>query len=416
MMKSIMHCLANPPLIAIKINAINLSEQIIGYAMTAGNVFKACVVVLLTLLGAYILISSFRIIVVLTLALIIASAVRPLVKSLIRWRVPEGLAIVLVYFSIAFIAIILFTAVFPPIVSQLIGYIENDNRLANRIIAAQTFFANGIRDLTNNEVSLIAADDIRTNVANFVGQLRSATPTVINNAGGIAGDIILIFVTGVYWVTSRDKAIAFITQLIPSPFKSDMDDVIIEIETTLGNYVRGVVTIGSIVGLLNFIPMFFLNVPNALLIAMIIGMTTTIPMVGGLIGGIIAVGLTLIFSYQHAAIVLIVFLIVQQIENNVLSPRIMGTRVGLDPLLVIVYTSIGLVMGGVLGAFLAIPVMATVHVLLEHFVLKPYKEEVSDFETAPQGILLIKDRSRPSDNGILIAKEGDPVVPKTNGE
>ena len=67
--------------------------------------------------------------------------------------------------------------------------------------------------------------------------------------------------------------------------------------------------------------------------------------------------------------VLIIFLIVQQIENNVLSPRIMRTRVGLDPLLVIVYTAIGLVMGGVIGAFLAVPVMATIHVLLEHFIM-----------------------------------------------
>jgi predicted PurR-regulated permease PerM len=384
--------------------------------MTAGNVFKACVVVLLTLLGAYVLVSSFRIIVVLSLAFIIASAVRPLVQALVRWRLPQGLAIVLVYLTIAFVALVLFTAVFPPIVSQLIGYIENDDRLANRIIAAQTFFANGIRDLTNNEISPISAEDIRTNVANFVQQIRNATPMVINNAGGIAGDIILIFVIGVYWLTSRDKATAFATQLTPTPYKSEMDDVIIEIETTLGNYVRGVVTVGTLVGLFNFIPMFFLNVPNALLIAMIIGMTTIIPMVGGLIGGIVAVGLTLIISYQHAAIVLVIFLIVQQIENNVLSPRIMGTRVGLDPLLVIVYTSIGLVMGGVLGAFLAVPVMATVHVLLEHFVLKPYKEEVSDFETAPQGILLIKDRGKPSDNGILLAKDGEPLVPKTNGE
>lgn len=382
--------------------------------MTASNVFKACVVVLLTLLLAYVLVSSYRILIVLTIAFIIACAVRPIVRGMMGWRIPEGLAIVLTYASLISIAILVAIAVFPPIVSQLISYIENDDRLANRIIMAQSFFANLIRDFTNTEVSLISPDDIRSNVANFVAQLRDSTPMVLNNAGGIAGDIILIFVIGVYWLTSREKAIDFAQQLSPGPYKSKVDDLINEIETTMGNYVRGVVTVGSIVALLNFVPDFFLGVPNALLIAMIIGMTTTIPMVGGLIGGITSVALTLLISPYHALIVLVVFLIVQQIENNILSPRIMAGKVGLDPLLVIVYTSIGLVMGGVLGALLAVPVMATIHVMLKHFVLKPYQEEVSDFDTEG-GIPIIKDRSRP-ENGLIIVKENGSPEPKPNGE
>jgi predicted PurR-regulated permease PerM len=377
--------------------------------MSVRSVFNACVVVLLTLLCAYILIISSRILIVLVIAFIIASTVRPIVQTLIRWRLPEGLAIVLTYMTIAVIAILLFIAILPPVFTQLIGYIENDDRLATRIIAVQSFFQNLIRDYTNNEISVIAPEMIRTNVAQFVQQIRDTAPTVVNNAGGIAGDIILIFVIGVYWLTSYDKAIEFISKLVPSPYKADIDNIIHEIESTMGNYVRGVVTIGTAVGLLNFVPMFFMRVPNALLIAMIIGVTTTIPMVGGLIGGIIAVGLTLLISPQQALVVLVIFIIVQQIENNVLSPRIMAGRVGLEPLLVIVYTSIGLVVGGVIGALLAVPIMATVHVLLKYFVLNPYVEEISDFETE-NGITVIKDRNKDKeaapDNGKILLVEG----------
>jgi predicted PurR-regulated permease PerM len=235
---------------------------------------------------------------------------------------------------------------------------------------------------------------------------------VLNNAGGIAGDVILIFVIGVYWLTSREKAIEFAQRLSPSTYKGMVDDVINEIESTMGNFVRGVVTVGSLVGLLNFIPDFLLGVPNALLVAMIVGITTVVPMVGGLIGGITVVTLTLLISPYHALIVLAVFLIVQQIENNVLAPRILSGKVGLDPLLVIVYTSIGLVMGGVLGAVLAVPVMATIHVMLKHFVLQPYQEEVNDFSTEG-GIPLIKDRGK-TESGILLTKE--PELKPNNGE
>ena len=91
----------------------------------------------------------------------------------------------------------------------------------------------------------------------------------------------------------------------------------------------------------------------------------------------------------------------------------MSSRVGLDPLLVIVYTSIGLVTGGVLGALLAVPVMATLHVLLNHLVLKPYKEEISEFETE-QGVMMIKDRNKEKngDTNKLIVVEDISKKPK----
>ena len=143
-------------------------------------------------------------------------------------------------------------------------------------------------------------------------------------------------------------------------------------------------------------------------------------MVGGVIGGFLVLVLTLLIAHEYALTVLIIFLIVQQIENNILSPRIMSTRHGLDPVLVIVYTSVGLVMGGVLGAVLAIPVMATMHVLLKHFVISPRIEEISEFATE-NGITLIKGRSKEEDmpvesNKILIVESRSAKEPSSNGE
>lgn len=374
--------------------------------MTSSNVFRISSVILLTLLGAYILISSFNILIVLMSAFIIASAVRPIVQTLIKWRFPAGLAIGLTYLALISIAILVSIVVLPPIFRQLIGYLENDDRLASRIIVAQTFFQDLIQDVTHNEIATISAADIRANVALVVQQIRDATPIVVNNIGELVSNIILILVIGVYWLTSRDKSIAFFTSLSPTTSKGKVAEIIHEIEDKMGHYLRGVIVIGSAVSLLNFIPLLVLRVPNALLLAAIVGITTVIPMIGGLIGGFIILTLTLLVAHEYALTVLVIFMIVQQIENTVLAPRIMSSSVGFDPVLVIVYTSVGLVLGGILGALLAVPVMATVHVLLKHFVISPHMESISEFATE-NGIALMKDRNKDEHIG---GNEGNKIL------
>src|SRR5258707_5718714 len=105
--------------------------------MTAQQTFRNPVIVLLTLALAYAAYASARILIVLLVAIIIASAVRPAVKRLERLHIPEGLAILLVYIALGVTIFLLGVVVLPPAVNQFAGYIENDQGLATRIIAAQ---------------------------------------------------------------------------------------------------------------------------------------------------------------------------------------------------------------------------------------------------------------------------------------
>ena len=349
--------------------------------MTAQQVFKATFIILLMLTCAYVLAISARILIVLVVAVIIASAVRPIVTRLTLWRVPEGIAIALVYFTLAALILVLSVAVLPPVVNQVVQYIENDSRLAFQIIRAQRWVEQMISNVTDSEVSLVAPEEIRTAVTNSVVQVRRLMPSVLDNLGGTLGEAVLIFVMGAYWLTSHKKATAFITELATPRYREKSQRVIEEVEETMGGYVRGVVTIATIVGALNFIPMQLLGVPNALTLSFIIAVMTIIPMIGGLIGGLIAVFLTLIAApVQYVPVVLIVFFVVQQLENYFLSPRIMANRVGLDPLLVIVYTAIGFVLFGILGALIAVPIMGSIHILIQYLVIEPHKENLQSFQ------------------------------------
>ncbi|GAB5492452.1 MAG: AI-2E family transporter [Phototrophicaceae bacterium] len=355
--------------------------------MESKTVFKATVVILLTLFAAYILFLGAEIIITLLIAIIIASAVRPAVNGLMRIKIPEGVAIVIVYGAMALIILTVLFVLIPPMFNQFAIYVEQDWRLASRIITANQIAEGYISDFMAEDVSLVSSDQIREAVTASVSEFRAILPNLIQNTGTIIANAVLIFVMGAYWLTSHISAKRFILKLTTPRYRDETRVIINDIEQTLGGFVRSAVIISAIVTMLNFVPMYILGVPNALTMAFIIGTMTIIPMVGGLIGGGVATLLTLITDPPFAIIVLITFLIVSQIENYLLQPRIMSDGVGMNPLLVIVYTSIGFVLSGVLGALIAIPIMGAFHILLEHLIIEPYRAQMKD-DTPPEELVV----------------------------
>lgn len=348
--------------------------------MTTSQTFKNTCVILLTLLAAYTLVASIRIIVVLLIAIIIASAMRPIVDAMTRRRIPIGIAILLVYVALALILGVIFVAALPPVVSQVTLYFENEGRLAYRIILAQRWIESSLGNVLNEDVTLVDPVQIRDAVSVFIQQIRDGMPSFLDNISSSIGEAILIFVIGAYWLTSHEKAARFVQQLAPPSYRDNVQRVINDIETTLGSYVRGVFLVSLISGVLNFGLLQLLSVPNALTIGLTTAITTTIPMIGGLIGLIAAVLITLVSEPQYLVIVLVVCFGVQQLESYVFAPRIMSNSVGLDPLLVILYTSIGFVLFGIIGALIAVPIMGVIHILLVNLIVEPHRESIQTFK------------------------------------
>src|SRR5438874_2727626 len=136
--------------------------------MSARQTFRNTLVVILTLVVAYALYASARILVVLLVAIIVASAVRPSVLWLEKRHIPEGLAILLVYAGIAFGIFLLSVVVLPPAARQFAGYIENDNNLADRIIESQTWIQNTIQERTGTYITLFDPDALRTTISDVI--------------------------------------------------------------------------------------------------------------------------------------------------------------------------------------------------------------------------------------------------------
>lgn len=357
--------------------------------LSARQVFTATLAVLVGLLTGYVFLVSLRILVILLIAIIIASAVRPLVMRLKRWRVPEGLAILFVYAGIIFGILLVTVVLLPPIINQFADYLDNDWRLANRIIISKAWIEGQLSSLTNQPVSLGSSEGIRESVSGFLATVRASAPDVLDDVGGLLGEMVLIVVMGVYWLTSRDKAINFVTRLVPLALRNETEDALKEIESSMGAYIRGIVAVALFVGIANTLILLLLRVPNAATYGLIVGLTTMLPVVGGFIGGGLATVLAALGSVVHGLAVFGTFVAVQQIENHYLTPRTMARSFKVDPLLVMVGVFVGWVIYGVLGAIISIPILGTVNVLLRVFVVEPRKEEVAGFELE-QGVPVLR--------------------------
>lgn len=363
--------------------------------MTNGQIFRGTLIVLATIAGAFVLLYSVRMLVVLLMAILIASALRPTIVRLSnikigRGRLPYGIGILITYGTLLVTILFLMVLVLPPVLNQFATYLERDELLASQLIRAQTWIERNAETVTGSTVSLADPEQIRSSVASLTAGIRKTIPDLLTGLGGIIGESILVFVMGVYWLTSRDKAVDFVVSLITRRDRETVIEAINEIETSMGNYIRGVVLVALFVGVMNTFILSVLGVPNSVTLGFIIGVTTMLPVVGGFIGGLGATLLAALANPLYGAITLGTFVMVQQIETHYLTPRVMSRSVGIDPILIIVGIFIGFSLYGVMGAILSIPVIGAFNVLLRRFVVEPRQNTVvaTQYKTDHGAVLL----------------------------
>ncbi|NJL94049.1 MAG: AI-2E family transporter [Anaerolineae bacterium] len=207
--------------------------------MTTGQTFRNTLVILLTLLTAYALILSIRIIIVLLVAIIFASAIRPLVISLTARRIPMGMSIILVYGGLSALLLLMSVVVFPPVLNLTAQYLEDEEALTEHVIEVQHWVEDIAVMLTGKEVTLAQPEQVREGVGNVVAQIERSVPALLDDLSTTLSEFVLIVVMGAYWLNSHQTATSFVIQLSPPRARDRVQEVINEIELTMGAYVRG---------------------------------------------------------------------------------------------------------------------------------------------------------------------------------
>jgi predicted PurR-regulated permease PerM len=167
-----------------------------------------------------------------------------------------------------------------------------------------------------------------------------------------------------FWLVEHARLQRYVLAFIPAERRAGSRNAWNEIESRLGLWVRGQLILMGAIGGATAIAYTVLGLPGALLLALIAALTEAIPIVGPLLGAIPAVLVAATVSPELALVVAGVYLVLQLVEGSVLVPMVMRNTVGISPLLVFISLLIGGAVGGIVGAFLAVPVAASIEIIL----------------------------------------------------
>lgn len=294
-------------------------------------------------------------------AVLFAAGMRPIVDRMGK-RMPYGAAVGLAFGIVIILTVVIGVVLVQPVGAELVKLVQSlpdyVNSLQQQLAAAQRYFEN---DQTARQLAA-ALSGSAGGVASAIGfHVLSGTALIATSIG----DLVLILLLAIGWMLSSGELEQFVLSLMPTGMRSDWHDAFAEIETRLSAYVQGVVINALAVGIPMGASLAFLGVPYALLLGFIAAIFQGIPMVGAVISGPIILAVVLAASgWAKMLIVLVIFTIIQTIDQNVLSPIIFGQRVQLSFLLIILSTIIGGTLLGIAGAFLAVPAAAVLQVLL----------------------------------------------------
>ncbi|ADJ28541.1 AI-2E family transporter [Nitrosococcus watsonii] len=219
-------------------------------------------------------------------------------------------------------------------------------------------------------------DAAREQAGMLVKWVGKTVGTILSSGLALANLLSLVFIMPVvtfYLLRDWDKLIAQIDSLLPRKHAPVIREQVKLIDTVLSGFIRGQFSVCLLLGAFYAVGLALIGLDFGLMVGMLAGLLSFIPYVGTIVGFIVGLGLAFVQFSEWTPIFLVagVFIIGQVIEGNVLTPRLVGTRVGLHPVMVIFALLAGGALFGFLGILLAVPVAAVVGVLTR-FAIKQY--------------------------------------------
>jgi predicted PurR-regulated permease PerM len=357
------------------------------------------------LLGIFILYLSRLVIPSLIVAALIAVIVRPVIIRLqSRFQWPRGLAVGVVYLGTAMLVPLVIMLILPTIKDALVyvGNLDYESVLQSSVewlrstlttIKAIQFPVAGLDAYIDRSVNtLIEALQpfsptaaVPPSTDSVLQPISSALMSVVQTGANLVGTVItqaamiaFMFLASIY--ISLDAHIyrsAFLNS-IPAAYQPEISTLLARVERLWNNFFHGELILMLVVGGITTIGLAALGVPGALYLGIIAGLFEIIPNLGPFIATVPAVIVALIQGSAYlpisnlafAGLIILFYILVQQVENNLIVPRVLGDALELPPLIVLTGIVVGASVGGILGALLATPVIASSHEVLRYIYRK----------------------------------------------
>ena len=302
-----------------------------------------------------------------------------LLKKFHNKKIIRTVAIVLSIFTFVLVIVLLLGLIIPQLIKIMFSIMYTNPGDIKKIIESigKNNIVDKIADMMNIDINNI---DISGYVTKLIRSVMSSVGNilmgVISGISGFFNAIISVFmavVFAIYILMDKERIAVQGDKLLRAFLPSKRDsviDVLRIFNTSFRNYFISQVKEAIILGVLLYIVMIIARLPYASSISILVGVTALIPVIGAYAGLFIGTLMILTKSFSSMIIFIIVHTVVQQFENNIIYPRVVGSSVGLPGMWVIVAVALGGSLGGIFGVFVAVPVAASLYFILKRETLK----------------------------------------------
>ena len=306
----------------------------------------------------------------------IAYFLDPVADRLERLGASRAVATTVITLSAVLIFVLMALLVVPLLVQQAVSLFETAPRLFQDLQAFLTVKFPSIVD--QESVLRQSLISIGETIRERGGELLNTVLTSVNSLVSIVLLFVIVPVVAFYLLYDWDNMVARIDDLLPRDHAPTIRALAVEIDRTLASFIRGMGTVSLILGTYYAVALMLVGLQFGLIVGALAGLVTFIPYVGALVGGALAIGLALFqFWGDWVSIGLVagIFVLGQVVEGNVLTPRLVGSSVGLHPVWLIFALSVFGSIFGFVGMLVAVPVAAGIGVVAR-FGIGGYKSSL----------------------------------------
>ena len=342
------------------------------YDWTFRRVVWATLVLVSVILSFWLLYRFNQVVFILFIAIMIGTVIRPAVSWLHQRGLPKIAGVILVYILLLIVLTGFLLLLFPLIVEQ-----------STTIAAASVSYYQNLREWMvhyPNQLIVRLSEFIPATLPSLK-PVQQTGQEVMASAGEALGYItvaaraifvaIVILVLAFYWTLDGTRTIQSFLLLVPQNQRESVSELISEMETKVGSYIAGQGVLCLIIGVTALLAYLLIGLPNALVLALLAGVLEAVPMIGPLLGAIPAAMVAFSIAPDKLIWVIVATVVIQQLENSLLVPRVMRKAVGVNPFVTLLALFAFSSLFGIAGALMAIPMAAIIQLLLNRFVFHP---------------------------------------------
>jgi predicted PurR-regulated permease PerM len=319
---------------------------------------KTIIVTAFLVLCGYVIYKLAPIFGLLFISIFLVVAMEPMVRSisgitLMNKPLSRGFSVVVSYLILILVLILIVTLGLPPVIGEVQNLMSSLSKLPETINLGSEI-----------KITLV---DLLPSYSKISGSLLTATYSIFANVASIFSVLVLSAYISLDWTHLRTRFV----HLFPERTSEDVAFIISKIEDNIGNWVKGQLVLMLVIGSMSFVALKSLGISSALALALIAGLLEIIPMLGPTISAILATVVGFSQDPLKGMIILALFILIQQIENNFLVPRVMQKVSGFSPIIIIFALLIGSRFFGVMGAILAVPTLMMGSIIVRRLLRYP---------------------------------------------